>query len=427
MYKKSFIGFLSLFLFVSNGYSQDSTDTSPGIYTSESTVVKHAPSLAIGVGLLSYNGEIEAPPYGKRRSGFNLIVQQRIGKHFAFSASGLYGKLSDEDLDKNGHRNFESKVKQADIKLLFYFNDVNAKFSPYIYAGGGFLFFDTYADLKSEGNITYNYWDNGSIRDLPENSVNSSSSKRLKRDYTYETSLVKDKSLSVPIGLGLNMKLGSKIDLKLSGTWYLTFTDTLDNVIRANHEKSDRFIFINVAMQYTFGKKTDINAESNYTTESFDELDNLDTDEDGIKDINDNCPGTPAAVKIDDTGCPIDTDNDNVPDYLDAEPDTKPEAVVNAKGVTQTEAMIAERHAIFNEGASKRLQDIVNNRDFGKGNEGGTLNKVVIPDYLKPTDYNSDGIISTDEIGRAIADFFEGNLDLTIDKLNELIDLFFEQ
>ena len=43
-----------------------------------------------------------------------------------------------------------------------------------------------------------------------------------------------------------------------------------------------------------FGKKEDINAgNTKYTTEGFNELDNLDTDEDGVVDINDNCPGTP--------------------------------------------------------------------------------------------------------------------------------------
>lgn len=42
-----------------------------------------------------------------------------------------------------------------------------------------------------------------------------------------------------------------------------------------------------------------------------------DSDQDGIDDKFDKCPGTPLKVKVDGRGCPVDTDKDGVPDYLD--------------------------------------------------------------------------------------------------------------
>ncbi|OON69788.1 OmpA family protein [Hymenobacter sp. CRA2] len=42
-----------------------------------------------------------------------------------------------------------------------------------------------------------------------------------------------------------------------------------------------------------------------------------DADNDGVIDQNDKCPGTPAGVKVDASGCPLDTDGDGVPDYQD--------------------------------------------------------------------------------------------------------------
>lgn len=42
-----------------------------------------------------------------------------------------------------------------------------------------------------------------------------------------------------------------------------------------------------------------------------------DADEDGVKDKKDECPDTPAGVAVDENGCPLDSDNDNVADYLD--------------------------------------------------------------------------------------------------------------
>jgi len=58
----------------------------------------------------------------------------------------------------------------------------------------------------------------------------------------------------------------------------------------------------------------------------------LDTDGDGVPDFQDKCPGTPGGVKVDATGCPLDTDEDGVPDYLDKCPNTPKGAKVDARG-----------------------------------------------------------------------------------------------
>lgn len=42
-----------------------------------------------------------------------------------------------------------------------------------------------------------------------------------------------------------------------------------------------------------------------------------DSDQDGVKDSRDLCPGTPGGIEVDETGCPKDSDRDGVPDYLD--------------------------------------------------------------------------------------------------------------
>ena len=39
--------------------------------------------------------------------------------------------------------------------------------SPFINIGLGYMLFTTNSDLKN-GNVNYNYWNDGSIRDLPE-------------------------------------------------------------------------------------------------------------------------------------------------------------------------------------------------------------------------------------------------------------------
>jgi len=57
-----------------------------------------------------------------------------------------------------------------------------------------------------------------------------------------------------------------------------------------------------------------------------------DADGDGVADNDDKCPNTPAGVKVDATGCPLDTDGDGVADYLDKCPNTPVGVKVDATG-----------------------------------------------------------------------------------------------
>ena len=57
-----------------------------------------------------------------------------------------------------------------------------------------------------------------------------------------------------------------------------------------------------------------------------------DSDGDGVMDKNDQCPGTPAGVSVDERGCPIDSDGDGVPDYKDKCPGTPAGTKVNSDG-----------------------------------------------------------------------------------------------
>ncbi|MDR1591804.1 MAG: OmpA family protein [Prevotellaceae bacterium] len=59
-----------------------------------------------------------------------------------------------------------------------------------------------------------------------------------------------------------------------------------------------------------------------------------DTDGDGVYDFIDKCPNTPTEASVDNSGCPVDTDGDGIPDYLDKCPNTPRDAVgsVDANG-----------------------------------------------------------------------------------------------
>ena len=402
---------------------------------------KQLPSLALGVGALSFDGDIgnglNLTSLSKIRSGYNLVFEQRIGKVLGLSFNGIFGKLADSERGATRNLNFESSIMQADLNVVLHLdNDFIFKrtsiFAPYLFVGIGYTQFNSNSDLKDKNGNPYFYSKNGLIKDAND------TTKILQRDYTYETKLndsakYTNSTFAVPLGVGVNLKIVDNFYINLGAAYYLTFTDYIDNLKLGSN---DKYLYIKVAFQYNFGKPYD---DSNpvYSTIDFSSLDNLDTDEDGVKDGDDRCPGTPKGVPVDAMGCPLDSDGDGVPDHLDKEPLTKAGAFVDANGVTLTEKMIAdkqtqynamatERSKLFNENPSLKFLKEVEAKSLSerKNKPKGSSN---IPFALKPADKNNDGYISTDEIGKAIDAFFEGDSDFTVEKLNDLIDFFFEQ
>ena len=409
---------------------------------------KQLPSVAIGAGILSFNGDVGSgvnlSSFSRIRGGYNLTVEQRLGKCFGLSLNGIYGKLSDSEQGKLGNQNFQSKIIQGDLDIVFHFdNDFMLSrsnvFAPYIFGGIGYLKFDPYSDLKNKNGIKYNYWTDGTIRNLAETDPLAATATIIQRDYTYETQL-KDSTtnysrgtLAVPIGIGFNLKVIRNLSVNVGATYYITFSDWIDNYKAGTN---DKYVFANVSVQYTFGKDAD---DSNpiYNSVDFSALDKLDTDGDGVNDGDDRCPGTPKGVKANSHGCPDDNDEDGIPDFKDKELMTKKNAMVDENGVTITDKMIAdkqsqfdslatERSELFNENPSlSYLKDVEAKSTEARKNGTNTTN--AIPTPLRSADKNKDGFITTDEITAAIDAFFEGDSDFTVEKLNDLIDFFFEQ
>lgn len=58
----------------------------------------------------------------------------------------------------------------------------------------------------------------------------------------------------------------------------------------------------------------------------------MDTDKDGVSDLNDKCNDTPEGIEVDKNGCPKDSDGDGVPDYMDQCHDSLTGKKVDAKG-----------------------------------------------------------------------------------------------
>ena len=375
--------------------------------------------------------------FSDMRLGYNLGVEYRIGKVLGIGLDGIYGKLAGTDNDKTSHANFQSQIMGGSLNLFAFFDRLGEKekdVSIYAQAGFGFLMFDPYGDLRNGNGTVYNYWSDGSIRNLSESAANDPISTTIKRDYTYETQL-KDSianysrnTFYIPLGLGAKFNIGFRTSIRVGATYNLCMSDYIDNVKSGGN---DSWVAANVGLNVHFGKRP----KDAYSGVDFKSVDNSDTDGDGVKDLDDRCLGTPKGVKVDGNGCPDDKDGDGIYDYMDKELATKKGAIVDANGVTIDQDAMARRQLEWDSLSTERSEGFNNAPSLtylkdveAKAKENiAKAGAVKIPTEFQAADYNKDGYISAAEITQTIDGFFEGESSFNVEKINKLIDFFFEQ
>ena len=398
--------------------------------------------ITAGVSGLKFNGDVgkerNSNYFGDARLGYNFGVDYRVGKILGFGLNGIYGSLQGTDNSANSHRNFQSKIMGGEFNVMAFFDKVKDSIgfaSPFISVGVGYMMFDPMGDLKDQNGYTYNYWSDGSIRDLKELPGNEQMSVIMKRDYDYETQL-KDSAVSysrstlyIPINLGLKFQMGLRTSLRVAVNYNMALTDYMDNYKSGGN---DSWLAGNISLNYNFTKKP----KDEYANIDFTAIDNSDYDKDGVIDNQDDCLGTPKGAKVNKHGCPTDTDGDGVEDYMDVEANTKPGAKVDGFGATINEedyakrqlewdSLAVERSEGFNVAPSLNYLKQVETKSKDIKEKSGKSSS--IPEELKPADINRDGYISAEEITKSIDSFFDGASSFNVEKLNRLIDFFFEQ
>ena len=428
---------LVLFCFVTSlNYAQFDEDT-PDVLT-----------IGAGVGFTSFFGDLatdsKVSALANIRKCYTINIEKRFTNIIAVQLDGLYGSLAYNERSNviANNRNFESPLIQAGAHFIFHMDDDvilkrHNPFSPYLSVGASFIKFDPHSDLLDKNGNPYYYWTNGTIRDQAQTATNDTTAGYRYRDYTYETRLTDSaqnyprNSICFPLTVGLKWKFTPRIQGRIFGTYNITMTDRIDN-LKANGN-NDKYVYTGFSLHYVLKKK-----DHTYDDIDFDVLANEDEDKDGVIDTQDHCHHTPAGVEVDANGCPMDSDGDGVPNYMDEEPESKSGVLVDEKGRELTdellaerkaakEAVITKRHETFSEDASfATLEEISEEIEQTNSQNGGnSTNK--IPEELREADLNNNGIISASEITAAIDGFFEGSNNFTVKALHELIDYFFEQ
>ena len=266
------------------------------------------------------------------RPSIGVFYEKNFLSNFSTSLNINWGELS----ANNATQNFQSTILQASIENIIYFKKIRSnqnKIIPFITLGLGRLVFQSYSDLLDKDGNYYNYWEDGSIRDIPSTDSLSNSANFLSRDYVYETSISNDsvnfENLYIPASIGFLWKFKNIFNAKIFFTYNQLFTDWVDNI---SNGINDKFISIGLAVSVYFSRDG-INYKKD-KKQFVNIFENLDSDFDGIKDHDDKCQKTPKNVSILPNGCPVDSDFDGIPDFKDLEPYSKSILLIDDSGRT---------------------------------------------------------------------------------------------
>jgi len=420
------------------------------------------PIVTIGSGIFRYHGDLplQTPPnFTIGTPGMHISLSQPLNEKFSLDLFAMKGSLigSYYPTKTNTALNFKTDLTSFGTSVHYNFGQIqkysspnNKILSPYIVIGIECLQRATpKGDLWNDTTLYYQ-WKDGTSRTIPETKFSTSKSKIVYRDYTYETAYeqknidnipyYKPLTISFPIDLGLQIHINDYWNIKMGYQYHITSSDLLDNIStkgiyydiypeRKGNAKPDAFSYAYMSVSINIMSK-ERKMWDNDSISSIALLEFWDADNDGIDETMDECPYTPAGVKVYANGCPIDDDRDGVPNYIDKESHTRA-FFVTSEGIGITERELIDRMKSVRTVEQREIY-----RFYPKLLNGGTVYKQFykkIPWKYKILDSDKNDYIDLDEMLTAIDTFFDegpnagAGSTLTVKDLFELIEFFFLQ
>jgi hypothetical protein len=419
------------------------------------------PKFSIGTGILSFHGDANnnySRDFTNGLPGFHIELEQELSPYYSLGFRYMRGKVYGDKTITNTNIifNFQSQISAYSTFVQYNFGKNKHLYpyhmrslSPFVRIGLEVLQTpEPWGDLYSNNDYLYK-WTDGSFRNIPQDPTTAYQSEILFRDYVYESSYIRENIdnvsnysplvLSVPIEFGANFILSPQCNLNVGYQYHIAFSNKLDNISTAGDnytENSERkgtaipdgisyayvslTININNRKQDIYNDTSSVNKYNNY----------WDADNDGVPEIIDECPFTPENVETTANGCPVDSDNDAVGNYIDVENKTNQFYNDKAgKGFSKQDIInkMLAGETISHEQIYQYYPDLLN---------GGTVFRQFykkIPHKFRAIDSDRNLYIDIEELLHAIDTFFDEGENagigshLTVEDLFELIEFFFLQ
>ncbi len=417
----------------------------------------YMPHIGFGYGILGFYGDVRnanatflsGKPCGKVNINFFLDQEHHTRANVYVLALGQIEGNTVSYLKPEENINFLTDLTAIGLNVHYDFDHFVAKKSfvrPFVSLGTEFLMFSSKTDRFRIDNtsgtdirVNYNYWSDGSIRDVPESA--NKLGNYINRDYIYETDIKNSnafnggdytqRSLAIPLDFGLEFKITERTRMRVGTSYHYSFTDFIDGISQNTTPKGnsgyDAFTYTYATLHFDLFSDDETVLMNKLFAEmtDFDMIMADDEDGDGALDAFDKCLRTPAGTEVDTVGCPFDDDFDGIPNYMDKQKSMEG-AIVDRDGVEIQDEKVWENLNLegLARGEVPMFLEMMNKLGAG-GNR--RLGQVEIPEKFKTVDADNDGYISFDEVLKTIDSFFDFEVEYTTEDIYELNDLFFAQ
>lgn len=352
----------------------------------------YKPIISVGVGTLSFFGDIGDTVQGKNRinrapfqGGFSYTLRlvNPINDYLDVAFYAMFGSTSVRQTTPsslyptpNG-LSFRSSIKSGGITFNYNFNQLLKKghiVEPYVHLGIESIEYNS--EIDTDPNDPSNFYDS----DVSIFSVDQPINKY---------------AVGIPLEIGAHVHIGNKIKFRVGSAIHFTSTDYIDGINNSVKfpfgSGKDNLLFTHIAIAYDFNaKKAKPPLDPLMDEISMNLLlqDTIDSDGDSVVDHIDFCAKTPINTPVDQFGCPLDDDLDGVINSKDKELLTMEGVIVNENGVTMTEDdfMLAYRKYRDSTGEYSQWDTIYNKSYAGPLRSKLTISEIIkVEPVKKPT------------------------------------------
>lgn len=338
-----------------SSYAQDSLSSD----SAEAPEWNIRPKISIGGGMLNYQGDLVGSrsyfnPF-QNKLALHVNVAQPVTDFLDVNFYMIRGKLAADERTLVRNLNFESQLTAGGMNVSYNFSHLLPEehtVEPFVSVGFEAFEFLSKTDLIDQYGNPYNYWSDGTIRNLPEEREYLETAIEITRDYRYETDIrarnadgfgnYEERAFAIPVGVGFSLIMNNRMSYQMGLEYHWTFTDYIDGVtsesrgIRQGNTQTDKFVHTFMRLSY------DLSPIPHEEVPDFSGGDFADSDLDSVPDMEDLCPETPIGVEVDAAGCPLDSDQDGIADYKDLELNSPEGAVVDTNGIALTDEVIEQ-------------------------------------------------------------------------------------
>lgn len=347
-------------------YWEDVIDTSNEIEEESNQEKLFKPMVSIGIGSLSFLGDIGDSVDGKlKRYPFQSLVPtytlrlvNPINEFLDLSFYVMFGRTSIKENDPrpliSNPLIFNTEIRSGGVTVNYNFGQLLKKdhiVEPYIHLGlESIEYLSTIDTVTTSGKPNFTADIDFLSPDDTKNKV----------------------AFGIPLEIGAHVHVGNRIKFRVGTAMHFTSSNLIDGINEngtnyVGSKRNDNLLFTHIAIVYDFNseKKKPYDPMMDDVAMNILLQDTIDSDEDGIVDHVDFCAKTPPNTMVDQYGCPLDDDFDGVTNSFDIELLSMEGAIVNDQGSTMNDEDFLLAYKIYRDSSGEYSEwDTIYNKSF---------------------------------------------------------------